>query len=85
MTEDGWPESPYQILIRMLIERYPDEVAAELRELGYQVGEPAGGAPDVDETPLGPEQTESVLNIVLDLLEESGAESVDVHLRMPPA
>lgn len=80
MTEDR-PEPPYLLLIRKLAELYPQEVAAELRELGYQVDEPA--ILPVDETPLDAEETESVLDLTLELLRQSQAPSVDVELEIP--
>lgn len=79
MTQEDWPEQPYKLLIRRLAELYPDEVAAELRELGYDVGEPAI-KPVVKKTPLDPEETEEVLDLTLELLRQSQAPSVDVEI-----
>lgn len=73
---------PKDILVRMLTERYPDEVAEILRELGYQVGPPQDPKPFVDHD-LGPEDNASVLDLTLQLLEMSDAESDDIDLEIP--
>lgn len=64
----------------MLAERYPDEVAAVLRELGYQVGEPAEPPEPQWTTPQDPG---GVLNLALDLLDESDVDALDIDFKIP--
>lgn len=81
VTEQPQP-SPREILIRMLTERYPEEVAEVLRELGYQVGEPA--EPVVSRgRDIASDDSQPVLDLTLELLRRHDADAADIELEIP--